>query len=70
VIIIKKKDKILKLVKAISNDEKKGMTAKDVAKETDITRSTVSRYLNQLVKEGKMEKTNSQSNLSKSFSAV
>jgi len=59
VIIIKKKDKILKLVKAISNDEKKGMTAKDVAKETDITRSTVSRYLNQLVKEGKMEKTNS-----------
>jgi len=59
VIIIKKKDKILKLVKEITHDSKKGMTAKEVAKEADITRSTVSRYLNQLVKERKMEKTNS-----------
>jgi len=59
VIIIKKKDKILKLVKEMTQDRSKGMTAKEVAKEADITRSTASRYLNKLVKEGKMKKTNS-----------
>ena len=58
-IIIKKKDKILKLVKEMTQDRSKGMTAKEVAKEADITRSTASRYLNKLVKEGKMKKTNS-----------
>jgi transcriptional regulatory protein LevR/transcriptional regulator with AAA-type ATPase domain len=59
VIIIPKKDKILKLVEEMTQDNEKGMTAKEVAKEADITRSTASRYLNKLVKEGKMKKTNS-----------
>ncbi|WP_290767211.1 sigma 54-interacting transcriptional regulator [Halanaerobium sp.] len=47
------------MVKEMTQDRSKGMTAKEVAKEADITRSTASRYLNKLVKEGKMKKTNS-----------
>lgn len=43
----------------MTQDSKNGVTAKEVAKETDITRSTASRYLNKLVKEEKVKKTNS-----------
>lgn len=52
-----KKEEILKIsLKIAESNQKKGVTASIVAEEANISRSNTSRYLNELVEDGKMKK--------------
>lgn len=56
---IKKKDKIFKLFMELSEKkDNKGLTAQEIAEKANISRSNASRYLNKLLKEDKIVKSN------------
>lgn len=56
---MKKIDEIYKVVEQMTIEKPKGVSAKEVAEFMDLGRANVSRYLNQLVKEGQLAKDNS-----------
>jgi len=64
---MKKIDEIYKVVEEITIEKPKGVSAKEVAEFMKLGRANVSRYLNQLVKEGQLTKDNSRPVLFKSI---
>jgi transcriptional regulatory protein LevR/transcriptional regulator with AAA-type ATPase domain len=56
---MKKIDEIYKAVEQMTIEKPKGVSAKEVAEFMNLGRANVSRYLNQLVKEGQLAKDNS-----------